>query len=257
MTTDQTRWFRILPLGLLGGALLLVAFALGGPAVARPARAAAPIGTSELTQSPAAGSLIAPNTIVTYTVNVTLAVGQAQSLTIQLAAGGIGTSPRTLTCTSSSNGNADSVGSGGSPSCKWNGPVAAGTFTFVFTGPAWDTISDAVPNAASVFCTDTNSSNTCGDEAPGDKTALADSNGDVGPVFLTATVTPTATNSPTATNTASVTATATATSTSTSTPTPTATGTATMTPTATATSTPTAKPTYRAFAPFLARDGSQ
>ncbi|MCC6387182.1 MAG: hypothetical protein IT302_07355 [Dehalococcoidia bacterium] len=241
----------------MGAALLVVAFALGDPATARPASAAAPVGTSEVTQSPAAGSLIAPNTIVTYTVNVTLSVAQSQSLTIQLAAGGIGTSPRTLTCTSSTNGNADVVGSGGSPSCKWNGPVTAGTFTFVFTGPAWDNISDAVPNGSSVFCTDTNNSNTCGDEAAGDKTPLADSNGDVGPAFVTATVTPTVTNTATATNTVPPTATGTATSTSTATPTPTATGTSTMTPSATPTGTPATKPAFRAFAPFLARDEGQ
>jgi hypothetical protein len=143
--------------------------------------AAAPAATSEVSQTPAAGSSVAPGTPVSFTATVTLSAGQPQALTIQLS-GDSNIINRTLTCTSSSNGNADTVGWGGAPSCMWLGPVVAGTFTFVFAGTMSGSIGDAVPDPSSVVCTDTNSTNTCGDELPGDKVALADANGDVGPV---------------------------------------------------------------------------
>jgi len=143
--------------------------------------AAAPAATSEVNQVPAAGSTVGAGTPVSFTVTVTLSGGQASALTIQLS-GDSNIINRTLTCTSSSNGNADVVGWGGAPSCMWNGPINPGTFTFVFGGDMSGSIGDAVPNASSVVCNDTNSTNTCSDEASGDKVALADANGDVGPV---------------------------------------------------------------------------
>jgi len=244
MTVARFRLTRTLPLVAAGIAALVVAFATGSPAAPRRAIAAAPVVTSEVNQSPPGGSNVALGTTITYTVSVTLAVGQAQALTIQLAAGGIG-SPRSLTCTSVPNGAADSVGSGGAPSCKWNGPVQAGTFVFTFSGPAVENVVDAVPSVSSVVCTDTNASNTCGDEQAGDKVPLTDANGDVGPVTVPATPTATATSTSTSTSTRTPTPAAT-------TPTPTATGTATPT----ATPTPSQKPVYRAYAPQMARDGT-
>lgn len=243
MTAARLRLTRTLPVLAAGIAALVVAFAAGTPAAPRRAIAAAPVVTSEVNQSPPGGSNVALGTTITYTVSVTLTVGQAQALTIQLAAGGIGT-PRSLTCTSAPNGTADAIGSGGAPSCKWNGPVQAGTFLFTFSGPAVENVVDAIPNVSSVVCTDTNASNTCGDEQAGDKAPLTDGNGDVGPVTVPATAT------------ATPTATGTATRTPTSTPTTTASPTATGTPTPTATPTPPQKPVYRAYAPQLARDGT-
>jgi hypothetical protein len=145
------------------------------------AHAAAPAATSEVDQAPPAGSAVPSGTHVTYTVTVTLSAGQAQALTIQLR-GDSNIINRTLTCTSSSNGNADQTGPAGAPSCMWLGPIVAGTFTFVFGGDMNASIADAVPAAVSVVCTDTNSTNTCNDELLSDQVPLTDLTGDVGPV---------------------------------------------------------------------------
>ncbi|MBK9612005.1 hypothetical protein [Candidatus Amarobacter glycogenicus] len=149
----------------------------------RPAQAAAPAATTEVNQVPSAGSAVAAGVTVTYTATVVLSAGQAQSLTIQMS-GSANITDRALVCTSTTNGAADTVGWGGAPSCLWNGPVLAGTFTFVFSGKAAGPIASLLPG--SVVCTDTNSSNTCNDEVPGDRLALSDGNGDVGPIALLA-----------------------------------------------------------------------
>ncbi len=148
-----------------------------------PARAAAPAATSEVNQTPPAGSTVAAGTVITYTATITLSAGQASSLTIQMS-GDSNLTDRTLTCTSSTNGAADTSGPGGAPSCMWNGPVVAGTFAFVFTGKAGGAIANLLPG--SVVCTDTNSTNTCNDEAAGDRVALTDSTADVGSVSVAA-----------------------------------------------------------------------
>lgn len=147
-------------------------------------RAAAPNVTTEMDQSPPDGSAVAPGTTVTYTVTVTLATGQASSLTIQMT-GTANLTDKALVCTSTAQGAADTTGPGGGPSCKWDGPVIADTFTFTFSGKVSGPVADLL--AGSVVCTDTNSSNTCSDEATGDQAAIADSDGDVGPVAVAAT----------------------------------------------------------------------
>lgn len=160
-----------------------VAMAFGVTAWWPPAtaHAAPPNATSEVSQTPPAGSAVAPGTPVTYVVTVVLITGQATSLTIQMT-GDSDITNRTLTCTSSSNGSADVTGPGGGPSCMWTGPVVAGTFTFTFAGTAAGPIADLLPG--SEVCTDNNSTNTCSDEPGGDRVPLSDSNGDVGPIAL-------------------------------------------------------------------------
>lgn len=169
------------PARLLAIVAVVAAVILGGMAVQPPSgtHAAAPNVTTEVDQSPPAGSAVAPGTVVTYTVTVTLATGQTDALTIQMT-GDSDISDRALVCTSSSNGGADTVGPGGGPSCMWNGPLVTGTFTFTFSGKANGPIGSLL--TGSVVCTDMNSSNTCNDEAAGDRVALTDSDGDVGPI---------------------------------------------------------------------------
>lgn len=166
-------------------ALLFVSVAIALAVIAgRPpttASAAPPSATSEVSQTPPAGSAVALGTPVTYVVTVTLVTGQATSLTIQMT-GDADITNRTLTCTSSSNGSADVTGPGGAPSCMWTGPVLSGTFTFTFAGTAAGPIANLLPG--SVVCTDNNSTNTCNDEPTGDQVPLSDSNGDVGPIAL-------------------------------------------------------------------------
>jgi len=154
------------------------------------AGAAAPVATSEVNQSPAGGTTVAAGTTITYTATVTLTVGQAGALTIQMS-GDSDITDRLLACTSTSEGAADAVGSGGAPSCKWNGPVTAGTYTFTFSGKASGAIDNLLPG--SVVCTDTNSSNTCTDEAAGDKVALTDTSGDTGAIAVSVAAPPTGT----------------------------------------------------------------
>jgi hypothetical protein len=150
-----------------------------GPLALRPP----PAVTSEVNQLPAGGSIVTYGTHVVYTATVTLTAPQAQALTIQLR-GDSDIGNRALTCLSSSNGLPASKGTGGAPSCKWNGPLLVGTFTFVFSGDISGPVGDAIPHALSVVCTDTNGSNTCDDEVEGDKVALADASGDVGILIM-------------------------------------------------------------------------
>jgi hypothetical protein len=151
-----------------------------GPLALRPP----PGVTSEVNQVPNAGSTVVYGGQVAYTATVVLSTPQPFALTIQLR-GDASIANRTLACTSSSNGAADVTGPAGNPSCMWNGPLVAGTFTFVFGGVLTGSVGDAVPDAASLVCADTNASNTCSDEAPGDTVPLADANGDVGPLIMT------------------------------------------------------------------------
>ena len=109
--------------------LLFPALLALGVVSLRPAQAAAPAATTEVSQVPPAGSAVAAGVTVTYTATVVLSAGQAQSLTIQMS-GSANITDRALVCTSTTNGAADTVGWGGAPSCLWNGPVLAGTFTF-------------------------------------------------------------------------------------------------------------------------------
>jgi hypothetical protein len=170
---------RLLAAVTLAG--LVLGFA-GGIARTPRAVAAAPVATSEVNQTPVGGSTVAPGTHITYTVTVTLAVGQAQSMTIQLS-GDSNVTARTLTCTSLAHGSANVTGPGGAPSCMWSGPVAADTYTFTFGGALIGNVGSVI-NATSVVCTDAVNTNTCSEKASSEKVALADHTGDVGPVTI-------------------------------------------------------------------------
>ncbi len=162
--------------------ILLAVLSQDGNTFGDVAHAAAPSATTvEVDQSPDGPGAVPIGTHVIFTVSVTLSAPQpgTQAMTIQLASGG-NLGNLVLTCTSGTNGNADQTGSGGPPSCMWLGPVLAGTFTFVFEGDTTGPVADVIPHASSVVCTDTNNSNTCGDELAGDKVALVDISGDVG-----------------------------------------------------------------------------
>ncbi len=168
------RWFFgafVASLAVLVGLIAGGGQGLGG----KVASALQPNGTSEVNQLPASGTLTPVGARITYTVTVTLRGPQAsnQPLTAQLAI-----SPtiinRTIVCP-----NSQAASLAANPACMW-APSVAGPYKMTISGDITGPITKAVPDGASVMCSDSNSSTSCDDELSSERLALVDTNGDVG-----------------------------------------------------------------------------
>ena len=166
--------------------LLMLLVTRGDSFTTKVAHAAAPsITSTEVNQTPAGSdvTVVTLPTHIVYTATVSISTGQAQALTIQLKGDqNIGT--RTLNCSSAANAGPAVAKLNGNPSCRWPGPVNAGTFTFIFAGNLSGSIGDAVPDAASLVCSDSNNNGSCSDEPAESTVGLSDADGDVGALTI-------------------------------------------------------------------------